>query len=213
MFSSSVAAEIVIGGAGVGEAAATGVSSVCREHPASRQKQATRRVRAIFFIMTRQQEAWATRALEDEHFLRRRRIGDSGVGKIALRGSRPNSDHRQGLGDGDGDGTGTGFSAIGCAGFAVRSMARARSWAAASFLRFSASVNWPEGREHPAPRHKQATSRVKAIFFIMVKQAEASGRWRLMTSDFSARCARLRLPPLHKATAGQGLRRGRQGRG
>ena len=48
--------------AGVGEAATMGVSAVGREHPASSHKQATSRVRAIFFIMVKQKEPWGTRA-------------------------------------------------------------------------------------------------------------------------------------------------------
>jgi hypothetical protein len=58
----------------VGEAVTTGASAVGREHPAPRHKQATSRVKAIFFMMAKQQEAWGARALEDEHFLRGRRI-------------------------------------------------------------------------------------------------------------------------------------------
>jgi len=47
-------------GAGVGET--TDASSFGREHPASKHRQATSRVRAIFFIMAKEQEAWGTRA-------------------------------------------------------------------------------------------------------------------------------------------------------
>ena len=70
-------------GAGVGEPVMTGACAVGREHPASRHKQATSRVRAIFFIMAKQQEAWGMRALEGEHFLRGRRIG---AGKTCFAG-------------------------------------------------------------------------------------------------------------------------------